>query len=89
LACRKAAANRLRDDDVRLHELYEKEVKPKESGGPGWCVIPHPALLGGLNSLYQADRRDALSKPSLAACGRVSKCLVRELLRPFNLGYTI
>jgi hypothetical protein len=27
-------AKRLRDDDVRLHELYQKEVNPKESGGP-------------------------------------------------------
>jgi hypothetical protein len=25
---------RLRDDDVRLYELHQKEVNPKESGGP-------------------------------------------------------
>jgi hypothetical protein len=29
-----ALAKKLRDDDVRLHELYQKEVNPKESGGP-------------------------------------------------------
>jgi len=29
-----ALAKRLRDDDVRLHELYQKEVNPKETGGP-------------------------------------------------------
>jgi|ERR1700730_4039614 hypothetical protein len=29
-----ALAKRLRDDDVRLHELFQKEVNPKESGGP-------------------------------------------------------
>src|SRR6202047_3343226 len=28
-----ALAKRLRDDDVRLHELFQKEVNPKESGG--------------------------------------------------------
>jgi hypothetical protein len=29
-----ALAKRLRDDDVRLHELFQKEVNPKERGGP-------------------------------------------------------
>ena len=29
-----ALAKRLRDDEVRLHELFQKEVNPKESGGP-------------------------------------------------------
>jgi hypothetical protein len=29
-----ALAKRLRDDDVRLLELFQKEVNPKESGGP-------------------------------------------------------
>src|SRR5262245_42984448 len=29
-----ALAKRLRDDDVRLHELFQKEVNPKETGGP-------------------------------------------------------